>query len=502
MLLFSTILDINETLTKDDFIRLVIDWNQSSTHETNIIHDIKWNGERNIRFGNDDLWLAVEEYRNRNIIAVRFEKREENGAIWDTDYVMNFNSMKMAIRLDRSYSEDALKMDQKFSTPLFISFLIERGYLKDDNGLPVQRVPVEIDENNTNVVTDVINGKKEYTLPIVYISNTVDDEHPVNIFLLASRLKGVAHIMAQKSRSTNKIIREQCDDRNEYFGGIGIYYPLSNGTHSRYVYRKATGYDSFLLEKICREVIQYSCSKKIDTLLTWTGVNSALLIDRLNTQRDERLIAEEARKAAEEKYEKLNDTLDEKEREFQKKAKDEAKFETDMILDSFEEDLQKLKDQLQELTRENERLKTENQGLKIKLESRDSVPLLFMGEEFEFYPGEVKDLILDELSLSLKDIKSDSRRAHIISDIIESNDFQRLTQQKVEELKRILKNYDGMSSKTRQVLKDLGFEITEDGKHYKLTYYGDERYQLSYSKTPSDFRTGKNTIQKTVSLVF
>jgi hypothetical protein len=32
MLLYSTILNVNETMTKEDFIRFVINWNQISTN--------------------------------------------------------------------------------------------------------------------------------------------------------------------------------------------------------------------------------------------------------------------------------------------------------------------------------------------------------------------------------------------------------------------------------------------------------------------------------------
>ena len=51
MLLFSTILDIKESLTKNKFIQLVIAWNQQSPHLENVIQGIVWNGEKNIRFG-------------------------------------------------------------------------------------------------------------------------------------------------------------------------------------------------------------------------------------------------------------------------------------------------------------------------------------------------------------------------------------------------------------------------------------------------------------------
>lgn len=48
MLLYSTILDIKNTMTKEAFIRLVIKWNQGSPYKDNIIPGIQWNGEKNI----------------------------------------------------------------------------------------------------------------------------------------------------------------------------------------------------------------------------------------------------------------------------------------------------------------------------------------------------------------------------------------------------------------------------------------------------------------------
>ena len=47
----------------------------------------------------------------------------------------------------------------------------------------------------------------------------------------------------------------------------------------------------------------------------------------------------------------------------------------------------------------------------------------------------------------------------------------------------------------RQELASIGFELKEEGKHYKILYYGDERYWTAISKTPSDGRSGKNIAQ-------
>jgi len=208
--------------------------------------------------------------------------------------------------------------------------------------------------------------------------------------------------------------------------------------------------------------------------------------------------AEAARKKAEEQMNQLLDSLEEEEGRLKQSAADEA----NKILDGFDNDLQHLQKQVEELTKANEILQYENQGMKAKLDSVNEIPILYMGDEFEFYPGEIKDLLLLVLSESVSGTQERTRRSDIIKDIIRSNDYQQTSVKRAEEVKKQLKSYDGMTGPLRQSLEDMGFVITEDGKHYKLTYYGDARYQVIFSKTPSDHRTGKNTFQKLNKLVF
>ena len=56
----------------------------------------------------------------------------------------------------------------------------------------------------------------------------------------------------------------------------------------------------------------------------------------------------------------------------------------------------------------------------------------------------------------------------------------------------LFKDYKTLSASMRQQLLELGFEITEEGKHYRLIYYGDGRYKTTIAKTGSDWREGKN----------
>lgn len=462
MLLFSTILAINNSMTKENFIQLVIEWNQGSPHKENVIPGIEWNGEKNIRYGNDKLWLAIEEYRNQNIIAVRYEKTATDGIVWDTDYVMNFNEMKMAIRLDRSYTETALTANSAFSTPHFITLLIERGYLQDDGNLPILHTPIAIDENNIELLANIINGNRKYQLPIVYISKTFYDEFPVNIKKISRLLKGVAHVLVQKDGWLNSRLKAACNSQNEYYGAIGIYYPNPAIGHKRYLYRAYDGSDAILMEKIIRNVIQYSDSQRINTLYTWQGVNNALLRDKLNSQKEERL------------------------------AMEHAKNEADALIESVDEDLKKFQRQVEELAKANEVLTQENQGLRTKLNTTDNIPLLYFGDEEEFYPGEIREMVLNVLDESLKNIPNKSRRADVLRDIIQNNNYQHTNIRRQKEIKNIIKDCKTISNSMKQQLQNMGFTIKEDGKHYRLTYYGDERYTVTIAKTGSDWRSGKN----------
>ena len=476
MLLFSTLLEINDTMTKDAFIQLVLEWNQGSPHKENIIHGVEWHGERNVRFGTDKMWLAIEEYRNESIIAVRYEKIETDGVVWDTDYVMNFNDMKMSIQLDRSYLEEALVIDPSFSTPHFITLLIEQGYLKDDGILPMLRKPFFIKADNVTLLTDVINGASRYRLPVVYISKTYYGEDPVDIWKLSGRLKGVAHVLVEEGAWLNGRIRKLCDDKNEFHGAVGVYFPNNAYGHKTYLYRAYDGIDAALSEKVIRSVIQYCNSQMIDKLYTWQGVNNALLRDRLNSKGAELLAAES---------EKLR-----------------VATEADELIESVDEDIQKLKKQVEDLTHANEILTYENQGLRSKMSNTDNKPILYLGEEEEFFSDEIKAMLLDALDLALPNYASGTRRRVVLEDIIKSNDCKHRADERSDQLKNLLRGYKTMSGSMKRTLQDMGFVITEEGKHYKFTYYGDGRYMATLAKTPSDNRSGMNIALEIIKSMF
>lgn len=132
----------------------------------------------------------------------------------------------------------------------------------------------------------------------------------------------------------------------------------------------------------------------------------------------------------------------------------------------------------------------------------EDVAVIYLGVEDEFFPGEIKEMILEAVDEKLKNTAPKSRRHDVLSDIIQKNGFEGTAEKRANSVKILLKDYRTMSGTLRQALMDLGFTITEDGKHYRLTYYGDGRYKTTVSKTASDHREGKNIASTIIKNMF
>ena len=474
MLLYQTLLDTKPSLTKNRFVELVLRWNKGSPHREIIVPGISLDGSLRGRYGKEGHWIDIEEYGD--IIAIRLELSGKDGSLWDSDFVLNCAERKLAIQLDRSYREGAQSYDERFSTPHILSMLIDEEYLERDDTMPVQYQPHFIRESNLLQIMNVINGKFKCKLPVVYVSKTYCNTDPLNIWELSGRLKGIAHVLVQKSNRTNKEIREATSYWNEYYGAIGVYFPEPSYAHKRFLHRQYPGSEKTLLEKVVRAVTQYAVAQNIGKPYTWQGISNSVLLERLDANRKKRIEAETAQR--------------------------EAENETAELYDSLDEELKELQKKVEELTKSNEALMSENNGLRSKLSSMDALPLLTYGNEEDFYEGEIKDLVLAALVEYMPSCRERSRRADVLEDIIQCNGYMAYGKKKEEYLKSVLRGYKSLTGATKQVLEEVGLTNTGNNKHSKFLYYGDERYAVNLAKTPSDIRSGMNIAKEISALLF
>lgn len=112
--------------------------------------------------------------------------------------------------------------------------------------------------------------------------------------------------------------------------------------------------------------------------------------------------------------------------------------------------------------------------------------ILLRGEEKDLYPHEVRDLVLDMLADYKKLCAPNSRREHVIQDLLEANHFKNSIRKRRDELKNKIRTYRKMDSSFESYLRSIGFHVTGKGKHYKWTYFDDPRYVITAGKTISD----------------
>ena len=73
------------------------------------------------------------------------------------------------------------------------------------------------------------------------------------------------------------------------------------------------------------------------------------------------------------------------------------------------------------MTRTNDALLYENQGLRIKVNSVEVLPVLYFGNEDEFFPNEIKEMLLTVLEEKLRKLDEKTRQADVLRDIINNN---------------------------------------------------------------------------------
>ena len=135
------------------------------------------------------------------------------------------------------------------------------------------------------------------------------------------------------------------------------------------------------------------------------------------------------------------------------------------------------------------------------MSSVGEIPALVLGDESDLYPNEQKAFLIEVLQKALNEALANSRREHILKSILDANHCDVDLAKKRETLKNCLHGYKKMTASQRRTLEELGFKITEDGKHYKLVFCEDPRYGGTLSKTGSDHRGGDNTAHDIIRMI-
>ncbi|WP_314622925.1 hypothetical protein, partial [uncultured Selenomonas sp.] len=426
----------------------------------------------------------ITEYDD--VAAAHFVQNEQFGVHWTTEFILHAGRKEIGIYLSREATENTVYFHKEFKPPYFLKLLMRENVLGSDGGLAISEYPQSFGAtaDEQQVLTQLcLEDAGAFRLPVVYLTRDWFTEHcVVDEGELARRLCGVAHVLVESDKDVSRTLKDLCHGKNVYNGGMAVYFPSVSAAAKRFI-----PYDGMDVEKVMtqmvRMIFRYMNQQKREQLDTWDGIQMMQMRRQADQLLEEKRRIEETRKQ----------TSKEKEQYWKEK-------------EQYWDEYVKAQKQVEELTKQNARLQSELAGLRARVDSMGENPLLYYGDEKEFYQGEMLEFVLAALSEKLDRLPKEQhpklRVVDVLQDLLNANESEGVQKQRQEELKRVLKGERTLTASIRRTLIDMGFRITSEGKHHKLTYYNDDRYIVTMSKSGSDWRGGDNLISEIKTRVY
>lgn len=458
MINYSTEFPIDDKNSVSDVLFLACKWITGSRY-TNIpksaFKTLPVDSESSLVVDDEAVTIGAARGDGFDIGGIRYMRIEDKSLEWAVSIITVKTSSQHLLSIQVSC--EALNTAARLPAPkkpVFISQALAELGGGMDGSIPVVGKPFDLTESEVQIATQLISGMGGNRLPIIYVSANYDGSHIVNPIQLAGVVSGMAHVFVEPSREFSVKLKDMTRARNAYGGTVGVYWPESDARKSYYL-DSSNNTAELIQNEIAKDIRIALSNRRQRTNCNWLHLKE--VISRRH-------------------YEKL---------------KAEGSTELNAFVEAFDSDQRAKEERIIEAEQEIARLNAELR--KYNASSRASANgLLTPGEEQDLFDGEISDIVINALQSSLKSAHEDSRRQHVISDLLDHNKPTGATVAAEAEIKSIFKGYGDMDSKTRMALVKLGFDISDDGKHYKAVFQGDGRYTFSISKTASDHRTGLN----------
>lgn len=348
--------------------------------------------------------------------------------------------------------------------------VIVRALLRDlgggsDRGLLVQSAPHRLAEAEVDIAGRLITGGIGCRLPIVYVSAGFDGRSTVDNDSLANELAGMAHVVVEPSRTFSQRLKVAVAGENVYGGTIGIYWPDGGGRRAFFLGRHFERPED-IQRGIVEEITAALVNRRALDRCTWP-----YLLEGVSRQALSELKASGSQ-------------------------------ELDKYIATFDRDLAAKDERLVTAEREIERLKADLRRYEARMPI-GAATLLRSGTEQDLYQDELVAIVRDALVDARARILAGSRRAHVLDDILEANPpVEDRAAEFREGLKELLRGSRTVDSEVRRGLEGIGFDISGDGKHFKLVFRGDDRYTFTLPKSGGDHRGGLNAASQIARQLF
>ncbi len=346
--------------------------------------------------------------------------------------------------------------------PSLIKMLLKHLGYGSDGEIKLTDLPLELGLDQVAFAKRCHQGKARVRLPMVYV-NTY--KHWVDSERLAHDLVGMAHVVLQ----ANPTLTQQMHNHDD--APVHLHWPDGDGHVSRSFFIGHGGYDSHEeLERAVIKEIQSTLSTRRPYLSgDWGSVQQALSKQKYVE------LAEQNTKNLEEFTETFDSETQEKDSRIASDAKEILRLQSEL-----------------------------KKYQHLQMGENGSLPNVSLkrGKELDLYDNELHGLVVDALKAAHKNSASGSRRHALLTELIAANPSTGEAERLRDLVRKMLKDYRNMDSKTEKTLKEIGFSMTESGKHYKIVFKNDGRYTHSMPKSGSDTHGGMNLASEIIGRIF
>lgn len=479
MLLFSCRLPLVKEVDASLFFEEMVLYAQSSPYKENRMESISWNGKIPASFSSGHLSMEFDGLENESLYAMRFEKRKD-GILWRTDVCANLDTSEIWIQLDRSYLKTPATPYAYFSTPRLISILIEDGLIAQSDPLPFLCRAHSFEGPWDELYPLLCDDDRCFSIPLVVLGVRRHEPAHIDGDALAWQLKGAAHVLVLEDELSCTARSDPCADHE---------WRLDS---------------SSLSDLTSRSFEQNLCDSSIQTILiVYPDKNDEGELIYVRPDSKDWAMEEIRNRVIASQLCQEDACLP---RFMMQKARNnkEAAPSCQAQLEQTEKEYLELLETLEALKNETRELREENACYRQRLAMREHTEGILLkrsSSEYDFYPDEAKDFILDAVEMALRTARTGSRRADLFEDLLACNPKSGNAERLESKIRQL--HSSGLSpSRKAAELRHLGFSVEKRGGHYKATFHGDSRYLFVFSSTPGDYRAEANNLSYILQALF
>lgn len=402
----------------------------------------------------------------------------ENGNHTIAEYMLSDGegiSLKYTFVVDRRQAQlvaycksalpDKLPDEANFLMQYAFSLLINSGRIGFDKGLEVLDRPHILCSDNEREIAQAILREKRFFLPLIFVSQTKAGNYQIDAELLAKKFMGLAHVVKSDMGECEKILSRETSGKSPYDGCIGLFFP--NTGKPVYLTKNSIPRSKLITE------ISYQIRKNM----------------RRNVVPDEECCAVLMR----DRYAAENSLLEEKIAV--------VKEENNAVYETFGSELDQSIERKKRLRTKNTALQNEVAALRGFIKSCTEIPLLTYQQEDDYYPGEIRDIIMDVLADASENLEDGTRRKDVIRKVLDANKFDGAQRERKCGIKKIFKRNKIFNHSMANDLEKYGLKVIRGNSHYTLKYYEMDK-NVTVAKTPSDVRGFTNLAQTIIKKYF